>query len=154
MESDDDKMKQTISLAAELEDTIQSIGIHACGIVIAQQDICNVAPVFVAKTGPKGDRILATQFDAHSVEDVGLVKVDFLGLNALTTIKRCVNGVRHKLGIELDIDHIPLDDELTYKLFSEGNTVGVFQFESTGLQMQLRKIKTHSFRNNDKSGIY
>ncbi len=145
MESDDDKMKQTISLAAELEDTIHSMGIHACGIAIAQQDICNIAPVFVAKTGTEGDHILATQYDAHSVEDVGLVKVDFLGLNALTTIKRCVNGVRHKLGIELDIDHIPLDDELTYKLFSEGNTVGVFQFESTGLQMKLRQLQTRSF---------
>ena len=145
MGSYDNKTKQTISLASEIEDTIHRIGIHACGIAIAQQDICDIAPIFVAKTEPNGKSILTTQYDGRSVEDVGMVKLDFLGLNALTTIKRCVNGVKFKKGIELDIDHIPLDDELTFKLFSEGNTVGVFQFESAGLQMKLRQLQTRSF---------
>lgn len=145
MEGDDDKMKQALTYAAELEGTNRSIGLHACGIIISPQDICNIAPVWTVKDGSSKERILVTQYDGHTIEDAGLVKMDFLGLNALTTIERCAHIINKHLDENFDIDNIPLDDELTYKLFSEGNTVGVFQFESTGLQMKLRKLQTRSF---------
>ena len=144
-EGDDDKLKQALTYAAELEGTNRSIGLHACGIIISPQDICNSAPVWTVKDSSSGKPILVTQYDAHSIEDVGFVKMDFLGLNTLTVIERCIHNIKYYMDEKFDIDNIPLDDELTYQLFSEGNTLGVFQFESTGLQMELRKLKTCSF---------
>jgi DNA polymerase-3 subunit alpha len=87
--------------------------------------------------------VLVPQYDGHVVENVGLIKMDFLGLKNLTIIKNCVQMVRKTRGEEVDVDHLPLDDELTYKLFCDGNTVGVFQFESAGMQKYLRELQPH-----------
>jgi DNA polymerase-3 subunit alpha len=144
MESDDVKMKQVLTMAAELDEIKRYIGIHACGIVVAPQDISNTVPLCMVKN-INGERVLATQYDGQAVEDVGLVKLDFLGLNILTAIKKCVARIKNSSGIKVDIDNIPLDDELTFKLFADGNTVGVFQFDSTGMKIHLGKLQTHSF---------
>ena len=144
MESDDDKMKHILTMAAEVEDTKRYPGIHACGIVVAPQDISDTVPLCVINDTDR-ERVVVTQYDGHNVEDVGLVKLDFLGLITLTAIKKCLARIKKTYGTDIDIDNIPLDDELTYKLFAEGNTVGVFQFESAGMQLQLRKLQTHSF---------
>ena len=143
MESDDTKMKQMLTYAEELEDTNRQIGIHACGVIIGAQDLTNVAPVCVINDKESGEDVLVTQYDGHVVETVGLIKMDFLGLKNLTIIKNCVRMVKKRTGVDVDVDHLPLDDELTYKLFCDGNTVGVFQFESAGMQKYLRELQPH-----------
>ena len=141
MEGSDEKLKQVLTYAEELEDTNRQIGIHACGVIIGSQDLTNVAPVCVINDKESGEDVLVTQYDGHVVETVGLIKMDFLGLKNLTIIKNCVRMVKKTHGEDVDVDHLPLDDELTYKLFCEGNTVGVFQFESPGMQKHLRELK-------------
>ena len=143
MQGDDKQLKQMLTYASELEDTNRQIGIHACGVIIGSQDITNVAPVCVINDKESGEDVLVTQYDGHVVENVGLIKMDFLGLRNLTIIKNCIRMVKKVKGEEIDIDHLPLDDELTYKLFCEGNTVGVFQFESAGMQKYLRELQPH-----------
>ena len=143
MEGDDAQLKQMLTYAEELEDTNRQIGIHACGVIIGSQDLTNVAPVCVINDKETGEDVLVTQYDGHVVENVGLIKMDFLGLKNLTIIKNCVRMVKKSRGEDVDVDHLPLDDELTYKLFCEGNTVGVFQFESSGMQKYLRELQPH-----------
>ncbi|MBQ8704211.1 MAG: DNA polymerase III subunit alpha [Bacteroidales bacterium] len=143
MEGEDSKTKQMLTYAEELEDTNRQIGIHACGVIIGSQDITNVAPVCVINDKESGEDVLVTQYDGHVVENVGLIKMDFLGLKNLTIIKNCVAMVKKTRGVDVDVDHLPLDDELTYKLFCDGNTVGVFQFESSGMQKYLRELQPH-----------
>ncbi len=143
MEGNDEKLKQMLTYAEELEDTNRQIGIHACGVIIGSQDITNVAPVCVINDKESGEDVLVTQYDGHVVENVGLIKMDFLGLKNLTIIKNCIRMVKKVRGEDVDVDHLPLDDELTYKLFCEGNTVGVFQFESAGMQKYLRELQPH-----------
>ncbi|MBR4505672.1 MAG: DNA polymerase III subunit alpha [Bacteroidales bacterium] len=143
MENGPDDLKQMLTYAEELEDTNRQIGIHACGVIIGSQDITNVAPVCVINDKESGEDVLVTQYDGHVVENVGLIKMDFLGLKNLTIIKNCVRMVKKRTGEDIDVDHLPLDDELTYKLFCEGNTVGVFQFESAGMQKYLRELQPH-----------
>ena len=143
MENGPDDLKQMLTYAEELEDTNRQIGIHACGVIIGSQDITNVAPVCVINDKDSGEDVLVTQYDGHVVENVGLIKMDFLGLKNLTIIKNCVRMVKKRTGEDVDVDHLPLDDELTYKLFCEGNTVGVFQFESAGMQKYLRELQPH-----------
>ncbi len=143
MENGPDDLRRMLTYAEELEDTNRQIGIHACGVIIGSQDITNVAPVCVVNDKESGEDVLVTQYDGHVVENVGLIKMDFLGLKNLTIIKNCVNMVRKGRGEEVDVDHLPLDDELTYKLFCDGNTVGVFQFESAGMQKYLRELQPH-----------
>ena len=143
MQEGPDDLRRMLTYAEELEDTNRQIGIHACGVIIGSQDITNVAPVCVINDKDSGEDVLVTQYDGHVVENVGLIKMDFLGLKNLTIIKNCIRMVKKRLGEEIDIDHLPLDDELTYKLFCEGNTVGVFQFESEGMQKYLRELQPH-----------
>ena len=143
MQGSDEHLKQVLTYAEELEDTNRQIGIHACGVIIGSQDITNVAPVCVINDKESGEDVLVTQYDGHVVENVGLIKMDFLGLKNLTIIKNCVQMVKKTRGEDIDVDHLPLDDELTYKLFCEGNTVGVFQFESAGMQKYLRELQPH-----------
>ena len=143
MQDGPDDLRRMLTYAEELEDTNRQIGIHACGVIIGSQDITNIAPVCVINDKESGEDVLVTQYDGHVVENVGLIKMDFLGLKNLTIIKNCIRMVKKRTGEEIDIDHLPLDDELTYKLFCEGNTVGVFQFESAGMQKYLRELQPH-----------
>ncbi len=143
MQNGPEDLKRMLTYAEELEDTNRQIGIHACGVIIGSQDITNVAPVCVINDKESGEDVLVTQYDGHVVENVGLIKMDFLGLKNLTIIKNCVRMVKKGRGEEVDVDHLPLDDELTYRLFCEGNTVGVFQFESAGMQKYLRELQPH-----------
>ncbi|MBR1550235.1 MAG: DNA polymerase III subunit alpha [Bacteroidales bacterium] len=143
MQGDDKQLKQMLTYAEELEDTNRQIGIHACGVIIGAQDITDVAPVCVVYDKESNEYVQVTQYDGHVVENVGLIKMDFLGLKNLTIIKNCIRMVKKVTGEEIDIDHLPLEDELTYKLFCEGNTVGVFQFESAGMQKYLRELQPH-----------
>ena len=145
MEGDDQELKSMLTYAEELEDTNRQTGIHACGVIIGADDLTNFAPMCTIKDKDSGEDVLVTQYDGHVIENVGLIKMDFLGLKNLTIIKDALRNIKKSHGIDIDIDHIPIDDELTYQLFCDGNTVGTFQFESAGMQKYLRELKPHVF---------
>ncbi len=126
----EDLEAQTINQAKILEGSVRNTGIHACGVIITPDDITNFVPVATAKDSD----LYVTQFDNSVVESAGLLKMDFLGLKTLTLIKDTVKLVKHKHNIDLDPDTFPLDDEETYALFQRGETVGIFQYESAGMQ--------------------
>ncbi|OUR94641.1 DNA polymerase III subunit alpha [Flavobacteriales bacterium 34_180_T64] len=137
----DDLEAKTINLARSLEGSVRNTGIHACGVIITPDDITNFVPVATAKDSD----LYVTQFDNSVVEDAGLLKMDFLGLKTLTLIKDTVKIVKAKHDILLDPDSFPLDDEKTYELFQKGETVGVFQYESAGMQKHLKDLKPTVF---------
>ena len=137
----DDLESETVNLARTLEGSVRNTGIHACGVIITPDDITNFVPVATAKDSD----LYVTQFDNSVVEDAGLLKMDFLGLKTLTLIKDTVKIVKAKHGITLDPDNFPLDDEKTYELFQRGETVGIFQYESAGMQKHLKDLKPTVF---------
>jgi DNA polymerase-3 subunit alpha len=137
----EDLEAQTINQARILEGTVRNIGIHACGVIITPSDITNFVPVALAKDSD----LYVTQFDNSVVESAGLLKMDFLGLKTLTLIKDTVKIVKGRHDIDLDPDSFPLDDEKTYELFQMGETVGIFQYESPGMQKHLKDLKPSVF---------
>ena len=141
LNGDDPEIKSMLHYAAELEGTVRSVGLHACGIIIGADDLTNFAPLSSVEDKELGKRVLATEYDGHVVESVGLIKMDFLGLKTLTIIRECLNNIKKAHGIDVDIDHVPIDDPETYKLFQEGRTVAVFQFESAGMQKYMKELK-------------
>ena len=141
VEGDDKNISSMLTYAEELEDTNRQIGIHACGVIIGADDLTNVAPVCTVKDKDTKEDVVVTQYDGHVIETVGLIKMDFLGLKTLTLIKDALKNIKKTHGIDIDIDHIPIDDEETYKLYSAGNTIGTFQFESPGMQKYLRELQ-------------
>ncbi|MBO4306715.1 MAG: DNA polymerase III subunit alpha [Bacteroidales bacterium] len=145
MEGPDNTLKSVLTYAEELEDTNRQVGIHACGVIIGADDLTKYAPVCTIKDKDTNEDVLVTQYDGHVVETVGLIKMDFLGLKNLTIIKDAIRNIKKRHNVDIDIDHIPIDDELTYQLFCDGNTVGTFQFESAGMQKYLRELKPHVF---------
>ncbi len=144
--SPDPQLSNTIKYAKMLEGTVRGTGIHACGTIICRDAISDWVPVSTAedKSDP-GHKLLATQYDGHVIEETGLIKMDFLGLSTLSILKEAVENIRFTQGIEVDLDNIPIDDELTYKFYQEGRTVGTFQFESAGMQKYLRELKPTVF---------
>ena len=139
--SADTKLSNTIKYAKMLEGTVRGTGIHACGTIICRDAISDWVPVSTAddKSDP-GHKLLATQYDGHVIEETGLIKMDFLGLSTLSIMKETVENIKITHGITLDLDTLPIDDELTFKLYQEGRTVGTFQFESAGMQKYLRAL--------------
>ena len=140
-ETGDPNTRSMLQYAARLEGTIRQVGVHACGVIIGADDLTNFAPLSSVEDKNSKKRVLVTEYDGHVVESVGLIKMDFLGLITLTIIKECLRNIKKAQGIDVDIDHIPIDDEQTYKLFQEGRTVAVFQFESAGMQKYLRELQ-------------
>ena len=137
----DDLEAETVNQAKVLEGSLRNTGIHACGVIITPGDITNYVPIATAKDSD----LYVTQFDNAVVEDAGLLKMDFLGLKTLTLIKDTVKIVKAKHGILLNPENFPLDDELTYELFQKGETVGIFQYESAGMQKHMRDLKPTVF---------
>jgi DNA polymerase-3 subunit alpha len=136
-----DEISKTINQATMLEGSVRNLGIHACGVIITPDDITNFVPVALAKDSD----LVCTQFDNSVVESAGLLKMDFLGLKTLTLIKDAVNIVKERHGILLDPDNFPIDDVKTYELFQRGETVGIFQYESAGMQKYMRELKPTVF---------
>ena len=137
----DKNVSSMLTYAEELEDTNRQVGIHACGVIIGADDLTNVAPVCTVRDKDTKEDVVVTQYDGHVIETVGLIKMDFLGLKTLTLIKDTLKNIKRTRGIDIDIDHIPIDDKETYELYSAGNTIGTFQFESPGMQKHLRELK-------------
>jgi len=127
--------------AKAIEGSVRNTGIHACGVVITPDDITNFVPVATAKDSD----MVCTQYDNAVAEAAGLLKMDFLGLKTLTLIKDAVRIIKEKRGIDLDPERFPIDDEATYQLFQRGETVGVFQYESVGMQKYMRELKPTEF---------
>ena len=141
LNGDEPQIRNMLTYAAQLEDTIRQVGVHACGVIIGADDLTNFAPLSTVEDRESGKRVLVTEYDGHVVESVGLIKMDFLGLKTLTIIKECLKNVSKARGENVDIDHVPIDDAETYKLFQEGRTVGVFQFESAGMRKYMKELK-------------
>ena len=139
--SRDQKEADTIKYALKLEGTVRNTGIHACGFIICRDPISDHVPVSTADDPDFPDRKTAvTQYDGHVIESTGLIKMDFLGLKTLSQLKEACRIVKEAHGIDIDIDNIPIDDPLTYKLYQEGKTVGTFQFESAGMRKYLKEL--------------
>ena len=134
-EQGDETYRKLLEYSRVLEGLARHASTHAAGVVIAPDDLTNFVPLYVSNTGD-----VTTQYDMKSIEKIGLLKMDFLGLRTLTVIDNTVKMLR-KRGIEIDLDNLPLDDEKTYELFGNGETVGVFQFESSGMREYLKKLK-------------
>ncbi|MEC8397336.1 MAG: DNA polymerase III subunit alpha [Bacteroidota bacterium] len=137
----EDLAGQTLKQAKVLEGSLRNTGTHACGVIITPDDITNFVPIASAKDS----ELNVTQFDNAVVEEAGLLKMDFLGLKTLTLIKDTVKQVKYRHGIDLVPDEFPLDDQMTYELFQRGETVGIFQYESLGMQKYLKDLKPNVF---------
>ncbi len=144
--SDNPQLRETIAYAKMLEGNVRNTGIHACGTIICRDAISDWVPVSTAddKENP-GKKLLCTQYEGSVIEETGLIKMDFLGLKTLSILKEAVENVRLSTGKTIDLDTIPIDDPLTYKLYCEGRTIGTFQFESAGMQKYLRELQPSVF---------
>lgn len=138
-------LHDTLKYAQMLEGNVRSTGVHACGIIIGKMDISDVVPLSTAEDKATGENMLVTQYEGSVIESTGLIKMDFLGLKTLSVIKETLQNIKKSRNIDLDIDHIPLDDPKTYQLYTEGRTVGTFQFESAGMQKYLRELEPSTF---------
>ena len=138
--SPDRRTRETIEYAKMLEGNVRNTGIHACGTIICRDPISDWVPVSTADDKETGNKLLCTQYEGSVIEETGLIKMDFLGLKTLSILKEAVENIRLTTGDVIDLDTIPIDDPDTYKLYSEGRTIGTFQFESAGMQKYLREL--------------
>lgn len=140
--SSDARLSDTLKYAEMLEGTVRQVGIHACGVIIGADDLTNFVPISIDKNNSE---TLVTQYEGSTIETVGLIKMDFLGLKTLSIINETLRNIKASKGITIDIDTIPIDDKKTYELYSKGLTTGTFQFESSGMQKYLRELKPNRF---------
>ena len=139
--SEDARERNTIKYAKMLEGTVRGTGIHACGFIICRNPISEWVPISTATDPDYPDqKVPVTQYDGHVIETTGLIKMDFLGLKTLSEIKEACKVIKQTTGDIIDIENIPIDDELTYQLYQRGQTVGTFQFETAGMQKYLREL--------------
>ena len=139
--SSNPKERNTIKYARMLEGTVRGTGIHACGFIICRDPISEHVPVSTADDPDfPNTKTAVTQYDGHVIESTGLIKMDFLGLKTLSELKEACRVIKESKGVDIDLDNLPIDDELTYKLYQEGKTIGTFQFESPGMQKYLKEL--------------
>ena len=139
--SNDPALRNTIKYAKMLEGTVRGTGIHACGFIICRDPISDWVPVSTADDPDfKDQKTNCTQYDGHVIESTGLIKMDFLGLKTLSELKEACAIIKQTRGIDIDLDHIPIDDAKTFELYQQGRTIGTFQFESNGMQKYLREL--------------
>ena len=139
--SNDPALRNTIKYAKMLEGTVRGTGIHACGFIICRDPISDWVPVSTADDPDfKNTKTNCTQYDGHVIESTGLIKMDFLGLKTLSELKEACAIIKQTRGIDIDLDHIPIDDPKTFELYQQGRTIGTFQFESNGMQKYLREL--------------
>ncbi len=133
----DEKIRKVIQYAKILEGSVRQTGTHACGVIIGPDDLKKYIPLATQKDS----KLLVTQFEGTTMEKVGMLKMDFLGLKTLSIIREALENIKLNRGLTIDIEHIPLDDPATFQLFQRGDTIGTFQFESEGMRMYLRELK-------------
>jgi len=142
MYANDPAARQILDYAKKLEGVSRHTSTHACGVLITKEPLTEYVPVQYASSS---DKTIVSQYSLHPIEDLGLLKMDFLGLKNLTIIESALGIIAKTQGLEIDIDKIPLDDPTAYKLFQDGETTGVFQFESSGMKRYLRELKPTEF---------
>lgn len=138
-------LRDTLKYAQKLEGNVRNTGVHACGVIIGQQDISDIVPVATAEDKETKETLLVTQYEGSVIEETGLIKMDFLGLKTLSIIKEAIENIKQTTGKAIDIDKIPIDDKQTYDLFCQGKTVATFQFESAGMQKYLKELQPTEF---------
>ncbi len=143
--SPDENLRSVIKYAQMLENNVRNTGVHACGTIICRDDISDWVPVSTADDKETGEKLRCTQYDGHVIEETGLIKMDFLGLTTLSIMKETVENIKDSMGVEINVDNIPIDDPATYQLYCDGRTIGTFQFESAGMQKYLRELQPHVF---------
>jgi DNA-directed DNA polymerase III (polc) len=132
---------ETLQYAQMLEGTVRQTGVHACAVIIGRDNLMEHIPICIAKDKETGEDMWVSQYEGSFIEDVGMLKMDFLGLRTLSIIKETISNIKKHRGIDLDIDNISLTDKKTYELFCKGDTIATFQFESPGMQKWLRELK-------------
>ena len=137
--------KEVLKYAQALEGSVRQVGMHACATIIGRGDLTNFLPMTLSKDKETGEDVRTSQYDGHYIEDVGMLKMDFLGLITLTIIHNCLDLIKERFGEDIDIEAIPIDDKPTYELYGRGDTVSVFQFESEGMQTWLQKLRPTRF---------
>jgi DNA polymerase-3 subunit alpha len=137
--------KEVLKYAQALEGTVRQVGVHACATIIGRGDLTNFLPLCLSKDKETGEDVRTSQYDGHYIEDVGMLKMDFLGLITLSIIHNCLDLIKERSGEDIDIEAIPIDDQPTYELYGRGDTVSVFQFESEGMQTWLQKLRPTRF---------
>lgn len=145
LENGTDLVKDVLKYAQKLEGSIRQVGVHACATIIGRGNLTDYIPISTAKDKDTGEEVWISQYDGHYIEDVGMLKMDFLGLNTLSIIKECMNNIESRGGQRFDIERIPIDDPLTYELYGRGDTDSVFQFESPGMKKWLQKLQPTRF---------
>ena len=137
--------KEVLKYAQALEGCVRQVGMHACATIIGRGDLTEFLPMTLSKDKDTGEYVRTSQYDGHYIEDVGMLKMDFLGLITLSIIHNCLDLIKERIGEDIDIEAIPIDDKPTYELYGRGDTVSVFQFESEGMQTWLQKLRPTRF---------
>ena len=143
--SSDPNLSSVLKYAEMLEGTVRQTGVHACGVIIGAADLTTLVPLSTAIDKETGEEMLVTQYEGSVIEEIGLIKMDFLGLKTLSILKEALSNIKKSKGIDLDLSTIPIDDKETYELFCKGLTVGTFQFESAGMQKHLQALQPTKF---------
>ena len=145
MENGTEQVKEVLTYAEKLEGCIRQTGVHACAMIIGRSNLTEYIPISIANDKLTGEEVWVSQYDGHYIEEVGMLKMDFLGLRTLSIIKECQANIKKRHGIEFDIEKIPIDDPKAYELYSRGDTTSVFQFESPGMKQWLIKLQPTRF---------
>ena len=145
VENGTEQTKEVLEYAEKLEGCIRQTGVHACAMIIGRGNLTEYIPISIANDKLTGEEVWVSQYDGHYIEEVGMLKMDFLGLRTLSIIKECQANIKKRSGIEFDIEKIPIDDAETYALYSRGDTTSVFQFESPGMKEWLTKLQPTRF---------
>ena len=145
VENGTEQTKEVLEYAEKLEGCIRQTGVHACAMIIGRGNLTDYIPISIANDKLTGEEVWVSQYDGHYIEEVGMLKMDFLGLRTLSIIKECQANIKKRSGIEFDREKIPIDDAETYALYSRGDTTSVFQFESPGMKEWLTKLQPTRF---------
>ena len=145
LENGTEQTREVLEYAGKLEGCIRQTGVHACAMIIGRGNLTEYIPISIANDKLTGEEVWVSQYDGHYIEEVGMLKMDFLGLRTLSIIKECQANIKKRFGIEFDIEKIPIDDPEAYALYSRGDTTSVFQFESPGMKEWLIKLQPTRF---------
>ncbi|MCQ2136890.1 MAG: DNA polymerase III subunit alpha, partial [Bacteroidales bacterium] len=145
LNSGSEKCKEVLKYAQMLEGSIRQVGMHACATIIGRGNLTDYIPICLSVDKESGEEVWTSQYDGHYIEDVGMLKMDFLGLNTLSIIHMCLDMIKERFGEDIDIEAIPIDDAPTYELYGRGDTTSVFQFESPGMKEWLQKLHPERF---------
>ena len=138
-------VKEILKYAIQLEGCVRQVGVHACAMIIGRGNLTDYIPITLATDKATKEEVWTSQYDGHYIEEVGMLKMDFLGLKTLSIIKECLSLIKRRFGTDIDIESIPIDDRETYELYGRGDTKSVFQFESDGMKSWLQKLHPTRF---------